>query len=115
MIQVTSKLTYVCFVVKVANLGNASDNTSGFQSFLNRISLWFRSLSHCFGNCFGGSATDDDQLLRDGPSHSNSADQFPQNVSDFLCEISENNHFLISSFKSQDSSISLKSIKVKCI
>ena len=74
MIQVTSKLTYVCFVVKVANLGNASDNTSGFQSFLNRISLWFRSLSHCFGNCFGGSATDDDQLLRDGPSQSASVE-----------------------------------------
>ena len=61
----------------MANSGDASDTSSVLQSFLNRISSWFRSFSHCIGDCFRGSATDDDQLLRDGPSHSNSAEQFP--------------------------------------
>ena len=65
---------------KVANSGDASDN-SILQRFLNRISSWFRSFSHCMGNCFGTNTTDDDQLLRDGPSQSNSAEQFPHRVS----------------------------------
>ena len=65
----------------MANSGDASDTSTVLQSFLNRISSWFRSFSHCFGDCFGGSATDDDQLLRDGPSHSNSAEPFPHRVS----------------------------------
>ena len=47
----------------MANSGDASDTSTVLQSFLNRISSWFRSFSHCFGDCFGGSATDDDQLL----------------------------------------------------
>ena len=64
----------------MANSGDASDTSTVLQSFLNRISSWFRS---CIGDCFGGSDTDDDQLLGDGPSHSNSAEPlepFPHRV-----------------------------------
>ena len=34
----------------MANSGDASDTSTAFQSFLNRISLWFRSFSCCFGD-----------------------------------------------------------------
>ena len=60
----------------MANSGDASDTSTVLQSFLNRISSWFRSFSHCFGGCFGGSGTDDDELLIDGPSHSNQGNLF---------------------------------------
>ena len=55
----------------MANLGDASDTSTVLQRFSNRISSWFRSFSQCFGGCCGGSDTDNDQLLRNGPSHSN--------------------------------------------
>ena len=50
------------------------------MSCLNRISSWFRSFSQCFGGCCGGSDTDDAQLLRDGPSDSNSTEPIPHRV-----------------------------------
>ena len=60
----------------MANSGDASV----LQRFSRRISAWFRSFSSCFGGCCGGSDTD--QLLRDGPSHSNSAEPIPQRVAE---------------------------------
>ena len=64
----------------MANSGDASDTSTALQSFLNRMSSWFRSFSQCFGGCCGGSDTDDAQLLRDGPSDSNSTEPIPHRV-----------------------------------
>ena len=66
----------------MANSGDASDTSTVLQSFLNRMSSWFRSFSQCFGDCFGGSGTDDDQLITDGPSHSNPAEPLPHRVAE---------------------------------
>ena len=66
----------------MANSGDASDTSTVLQSFSNRISLWFRSFSHCIGGCFGGSGTDDDRLLRVEPRDSNSAEPFPHRVAE---------------------------------
>ena len=56
----------------MANSGDASDTSTVLPSFLNRMCSWFRSFFHCIGGCFGCSDTEDEQLLREEPSHSNS-------------------------------------------
>ncbi len=65
-------------VDNVANTPSASDSI--LHRVFRRISSWFRSLTDLMGNCFS-STSDDDQLLRDGPSHSNSGEgQFDNRV-----------------------------------
>ena len=61
----------------MANSGNTSDTSTVLQSLKNRIFSWFRS---CLRGCCGSSDTDNDQLLRDGPSHSNQAEPIPQRL-----------------------------------
>jgi hypothetical protein len=68
----------------VATTGSASESFFSNNVICERISTWFRQLLEIMGNCFNPPSTDDDQLLRDGPSISNSTvEQLQDQVSYF--------------------------------
>ena len=45
-----------------------------WQRIARSISMFCQKMSQCFGSCFNPQTSDDDQLLRDGPSQSPSVE-----------------------------------------